>query len=288
MLLRRTFAVVGLALLSLALAACAPDNGLGPVVGTTLPSVGEPCFPGSGNPEYIGRAGCHACLNDALQCLGAAPSAHWVCISPSVGQCIPIPPPIDAGSADVVADGSDDASTDDAATDASDGGASDASTDANRDASDSSSDGGPSCDVSTDGGDAGALCPGSSCSNGVGACIRYGVIAVMSGRPVCVSNPPGRPSPERCNYIDDDCDGARDEGCLCSVDAQYACYTGRQGTLNVGICRAGFRLCSHDGMSFGRCEDEILPDTNGEICNNALDDDCDGVTDEADCFTPTP
>ena len=121
---RAMFALVCLALL--APVACAPDNALGPTVGTTLPQVGEPCHRGGSGPNYIARASCRRCLNDALECVGE----HWACISPSIETCIPIPPPPEA-SADAATDANRDVSND-VPRDAS----SDTSTDAPADAAD--------------------------------------------------------------------------------------------------------------------------------------------------------
>jgi hypothetical protein len=76
---------------------------------------------------------------------------------------------------------------------------------------------------------------------------------------------------ETCNGLDDDCNSAVDEG----VQVE-SCYTGPDGTAGQGICRRGERRCQGvDG--WGRCQGDVTPDD--EQCN-ALDDDCDGQTDE--------
>jgi hypothetical protein len=54
-----------------------------------------------------------------------------------------------------------------------------------------------------------------------------------------------------------------------------SCYTGPEGTKDVGICHGGTKTCS--GGSFGQCEGEQTPED--EICDG-LDNDCDGETDE--------
>ncbi len=73
---------------------------------------------------------------------------------------------------------------------------------------------------------------------------------------------------ERCNSVDDDCDGAVDE-------LDTPCYTGPAGTSGVGICRAGQSVCGANGAIL--CVNQVLP--LNEECNGA-DDDCDGSIDE--------
>ncbi|MCB9638917.1 MAG: hypothetical protein H6728_09245 [Myxococcales bacterium] len=53
------------------------------------------------------------------------------------------------------------------------------------------------------------------------------------------------------------------------------CYTGPEGTEDVGTCKGGRQRCS--GGKWGDCEGEVVPKT--EDCNQ-LDDNCDGLIDE--------
>jgi hypothetical protein len=77
---------------------------------------------------------------------------------------------------------------------------------------------------------------------------------------------PGAPAEETCNGVDDDCDGAVDEG----TELGAPCEDG------VGFCEAGTWTCDADGP---RCE--VSPRApSDEVCNGR-DDDCDGETDEA-------
>ncbi len=73
------------------------------------------------------------------------------------------------------------------------------------------------------------------------------------------------------------CDG----GCVCSVGTRRTC----PGVSEVGACAAGVQSCGDDG-TWSDCTGSILP--LPETCN-AVDDDCDGTSDEgaeADCVRP--
>jgi hypothetical protein len=51
------------------------------------------------------------------------------------------------------------------------------------------------------------------------------------------------------------------------------CYDGMPGTLDVGACHAGSRTCGVSG-TWGTCSDQTVP--GEEICDNDIDEDCDG------------
>ncbi|MBU0530727.1 MAG: hypothetical protein ABIH52_02690 [Candidatus Aenigmatarchaeota archaeon] len=51
---------------------------------------------------------------------------------------------------------------------------------------------------------------------------------------------------------------------------------------NLGVCKAGKRICS--GGSWRPCDLENYPAP--EVCGNGLDEDCNGIAD--DCFDPFP
>src|SRR5690606_34697650 len=73
------------------------------------------------------------------------------------------------------------------------------------------------------------------------------------------------PAPERCNGLDDDCDGTVDEG---NPEGGDACGS------DVGECAPGTTRCLGGALT---CEGAVGPAM--EICNG-LDDDCDGVVDD--------
>jgi hypothetical protein len=67
-------------------------------------------------------------------------------------------------------------------------------------------------------------------------------------------------------------------GCACT--GEPACYEGPPATRGIGECRDGTRSCDDRGELFGPCAGSVVPGV--EACN-ALDDDCDGETDEGCC-----
>ncbi len=88
------------------------------------------------------------------------------------------------------------------------------------------------------------------------------------------------PSEERCNGLDDDCDGEVDEddggGPL-----ERHCYDGEVGTEDVGECHGGTQECAN--REWSECEGQVVP---AEEACDGLDNDCDGAADEDDQGEP--
>ncbi len=111
---------------------------------------------------------------------------------------------------------------------------------------------------------------GDVCNAGIGACLRYGSVRCNStANGVSCGAVAGTPITERCNLIDDDCNGMIDET---FTTIGTACNAG------VGVCtRYGSFVCRPDGLG---AECSALPGapTGTDTCNY-LDDDCDGAVD---------
>jgi hypothetical protein len=105
---------------------------------------------------------------------------------------------------------------------------------------------------------------GGRCELGVGSCAAAGTVACDERGSATCDAVPGQPAPEECNRIDDDCNGEID-------DLAGACMVG------LGVCEAmGTQTCVA-GMP--TCD--AMPGLPSEELCNGLDDDCNGMTDDA-------
>ena len=125
------------------------------------------------------------------------------------------------------------------------------------------------CDTETDEGLAEV---GRQCGQDEGECTQ-GVLACLHGALLCQGSQPA--VPERCNGLDDDCDGATDEdedtgGCSCFEAETRPCG------VELGACQPGQQTCGPLG-EWGPCQGAVGP--TDETCNG-VDDDCDDATDE--------
>ena len=138
-----------------------------------------------------------------------------------------------------------------------------------------------------------------SCDTGLSGICKSGTETCIDGfwSGECVQD--NQPLDEICdNGLDDNCDGytdCEDESCFQdSVCQEPQCETGQTQSCNtgqLGICLAGTQTCDGEGF-WGSCVQDNESTT--EICDDNLDNDCDGYTDCDDsdceqdeaCFTP--
>lgn len=73
--------------------------------------------------------------------------------------------------------------------------------------------------------------------------------------------------------------GAGCTDCDCEPGVKEDCYSGLEGTADVGICQTGTHTCQTSGMGFSECAGEVIP--RGEDCYTPdIDENCDGATPE--------
>ncbi|HVU01877.1 MAG TPA: MopE-related protein [Polyangiaceae bacterium] len=125
----------------------------------------------------------------------------------------------------------------------------------------------------------GAPVTGAGGGSGAGAC---------SGTPAV---PPDVQSAEVCgNGLDDDLNGFVDENCRCSSGATQECFLGTASQAAAENCHKGTQTCSGtpEFPAWGPCEGSgcgvVVP---AEVCENGVDDNCDGRVDEGCTFDMT-
>ncbi len=119
---------------------------------------------------------------------------------------------------------------------------------------------------------------GENCEVGVGACLAGGVQVcdLKAGGLVC-NAVEGDPVAEICDGVDNDCNGEVDD-----VDG-----VGEDCAVGVGACRStGVTTCDPDGGGVICPATEQDQPSPIDYCDNGIDDDCDGETDEDDCIIP--
>jgi len=97
------------------------------------------------------------------------------------------------------------------------------------------------------------------------------LMCTPDGNTKCSAEEPGL---ESCDGLDNDCNGLVDD----SPDGGQLiddCYTGPDGTQNVGVCAGGQWSCAN-GI-WGVCEGQIVPQY--ELCD-AIDKNCNGIVDD--------
>lgn len=117
---------------------------------------------------------------------------------------------------------------------------------------------------------------GEKCSAGLGACARTGILACDGSGDVRCLAEPGNPQPELCgDRIDNNCDGLTDEGFETGVPCR----------LGTGACAVWSRYVCATDMLDVTCPAVPLEPTP-EICDDLIDNDCNGFTDESGCERP--
>ena len=140
------------------------------------------------------------------------------------------------------------------------------------------------CTPETAGQDLGAR-PSTACDDATcnARCIATGhlegscVLAACS----CTTEEMPNSTGERCDdQLDNNGNGAVDEGCGCDVGTRQPCYTGLPDTRGHGLCRDGSQTCVGAGefAHWGACRDEVLAEP--EVCDG-IDNDCDLAVDES-------
>lgn len=115
------------------------------------------------------------------------------------------------------------------------------------------------------------------CSNRCGT----GIMECVDGAWGSCSAP--QPTEERCNGVDDNCDGVVDDGCDCVHGESRPCSSGLWGDCNDGV-----QVC--DSGTWSECIAEGDPDTAPERCDLSenpdgdADVDVDGDGDGVDCL----
>lgn len=116
------------------------------------------------------------------------------------------------------------------------------------------------CDGTVDEGNPGG---GLACNTGLLGVCAAGTTVCAGGALVCAQNL--TPSAELCDGLDNNCNGAVDEG---NPGGGVACNTGKPG-----VCAAGTTACQSGSLV---CNQNVQP--SAEVCDG-LDNNCDGVVD---------
>ncbi len=158
----------------------------------------------------------------------------------------------------------------------------------------------PNGDTCDDGNECtlGDLCENSKCKGtpfnqvtsvgcGLGACTRS-IAKCTNGIPgVCV---PGTPSSEVCNGIDDDCDGAIDNGLNCGApgSCQGGLVSCNNTCVNTSSDSANCGSCGNNCGAGNTCVSGVCKKANGQACSNFSQCQSNVCADGVCCATTCP
>lgn len=127
---------------------------------------------------------------------------------------------------------------------------------------------------------------GKDCSNGTGACkVSAKYVCKADGSDTMCPAQAKQPTTEKCNGIDDDCDGNIDNGV---PGTGIECSSGSHCTKDQqtgqwsckGTCKTGTTACDSNGAI--TCQNETLP--TDELCDG-LDNNCNDIVDDGKAET---
>jgi len=108
---------------------------------------------------------------------------------------------------------------------------------------------------------------GQACTEGVGACAATGTVVCVDGERDCDAEP-GEPTDEVCDGVDNNCDGAVDEGGVCDP---IPCNGQTCGTYTPGCGGHSDCICAENPEGTGACVSAIVFCASATPCTSTAD-----------------